>query len=245
MDTTFYYFLSGYAFGVMLIMFILSVSVNLYSIWNYGYSRTNISLLVGDLTIFSFMIWDQVMIYMGTLNNLPTLSLFFTIMIAVVLVYTTLRSQKLVHRYFIRVALFCHFITCIAVYFRGAKLNNIIPINVPYYTFIVFAPFTWICCCYSIYSIGKLIRSNPGSLYDSRQRRLEKISNVVVVLGGGVQLINIGIALTAYSMFCIPLIASTLLLFTLSDILVEVNKFTYIACSEPSGLSRFLTEIKE
>ena len=162
--------------------------------------------------------------------------MFFTIMIAAILMYTTLRSQKLVPKYFIKMALFFHTITCISVYLRGSRFNSIIPHAIPYYVFIAAGPFTWICCCYSIYCIGKLIRNNPGA--DKRQRRLEKLSNVVVVVGGLIQLINIGLSLTPFSVFCIPMTSLTLLLFSISDILVDFNKDTFICCNEPFGASK-------
>ena len=178
MELTFLFYLFGYAFGILNIIFLTSLTIN--------------------VTFFSGFLYDPAI-----------LAAFYTTLLGLVLVYTTLRSQNLVPKYFIKFASSIHFLTCIAVYLRGARFKNI-PLSIPDYIFLVVGPLTWICCCYSIYCIGKLIRSNPGSVYDSRQQRLERISNIVVILGGGIQIINFVISFTTMQVFVIPITASTL-----------------------------------
>ena len=129
------------------------------------------------------------------------------------------------------------------MFFRAAKFNTFIPYSIPYTIFFITAPFTWICACYSIFVIGKLIRSNPAASEDGRQVRLEKLSYMVVLIGGCVQVANISIALTQYSMLSIAMISATLLLFTIAELLVELNKKMYNPLAEPTGMSYFASSL--
>ena len=96
--------------------------------------------------------------------------------------------------------------------------------------FYLVAPFGFILSLYSFYKIGHLIRSNPSSYLDTRQIRIEKISNVTLVIGFILQCLAIGISpFEYYQLFVKSVMPLTSFVFSFfSEFLMTLNKNTEI-----------------
>ena len=94
MKTTLEFFLFGVAFGSMTILLSLSLLVNMGSLWIHKWSKMKAPLLIGDVTMTIFIVFEVVLGNNGQYFEWYILAMFFTIMIAAILMYTTLRSQK-------------------------------------------------------------------------------------------------------------------------------------------------------
>ena len=235
----FYYHFVGLTFGATSIVALTSFIINIYTISTYG-GNTSLKLLIAsDITSILFVIYEKLIINYDLNSTRALYAFFYSCMIAAVLIYTTLRSRTLIRPIVFKFSIFSYVITCLAVFLRTARINDVIPSIISRIIVYVSAPITLICATYSIFVIGKLVRSNPSASNDLRQVRIERLSNIVVLVAGSIQIANISISLTNLSMLGILFISLTLLLFTLAELLVQVNKNMTDRVVEPTGMSFF------
>ena len=225
-----YYF--GLTYGIMIVFSLGSFVINSFSIRFYGKSKLNVMLFIGDIAalatclpanIVSGYMFDPII---KSLN-----ALFFAIQIAIVVAYPAQRSANILNKNMYRAAILSPILLFIIVFLRGAEWDTLIDRKIPFFIFLGIAPISYCIACYCLYVIGKLIRSNPGSIYDVKQQNLEKISNAMVVVGGSIQILCI--ILSLFPMIWVlnkALMTLTGLLFAFSDLIVTLNRFIETKC---------------
>ena len=227
------YQIDGVAYGFTGIVSFGSFFVNLHSILVYGVTPVSLFLILGDLSSIILAFSSHLTVFIDDNVFIILVSgLTFAMQISTVINYPTQRSRKLLHKKLQKVATGSPFVLGIVCFLRSISYDGLLDYLIPLLMFFIVAPLAYILCLYSFYKIGHLIRSNPSSYQDMRQIRIEKISNVTLVIGGVLQFIAMLVSqLEYYQLFVKSVMSMTSFVFSFSEFLMTLNKNTEIEYS--------------
>ncbi len=233
--------LLGVAFGSSVILAIASLFATLFTLFSIKGSHTQSLLLAGNILMIIHVLVKYTLIHFSIVQQTFLSSSLFSCLVFVANVFAVIRTRKLLSPLFYKSSIFVIALNSLVLVFYTPY--SPIPLLVFGSCLLITSFFAYVFCFWCYFCIGKLIRSNPSSKHNKQQQRLERLSNAIVILGGGSQIICISLAFTQYNSFSVSFMALTLFFYSIAELLLELNKHTHVVCHDITGMSRFNLQI--
>ncbi len=201
-----------FGFFSTVVIAVTSIVINLLAMTSATKSKRVYLLLFGNLnliTLAALLVINADYYYVWSLTAINMFILH---------VFPLSRCRKLFSKQFYYFSIIVFLLDCVSIYFIDYYDDYV----ALFIASIVTSVISWICGYYCYFSIGKLIRSSPLSKYDSQKKRIERLSNIILLLGGLTDIISI----ISGFMGLIPIFSFAIGLFidSTSDYLFELNK---------------------
>ena len=228
-DYAFDFYLNGISYGLISVFSWTSIMVNLFSVWNYRMTRMNFILIVADVSAI-LRSTLQTSLWISQNGTVPyviiTKDFFIALAVGILAFYPTLRYLKMLRKYQKMLALVLPPTLLLATFLRSIGGEGLIDLAIPNIILVVVYVPTFVIVMYCFFQVGYMIRNNPGSKFDERQVRLEKLSIFLVFLAGSMQIVGIAFAFSVLANFVKSMCAWTNFILSCSDLLMVINQHT-------------------
>eukprot|EP00835_Amoeboradix_gromovi_P004903 NODE_415_length_9032_cov_0.580992.p4 type:complete len:283 gc:universal NODE_415_length_9032_cov_0.580992:3747-2899(-) len=219
----------AFAYGLEFTISIVSLLIDLYSIWLFGNSKMQIFMLVMDssLLITTLIVGFTLM----KTTHWILLAIFSTVYVMCISMYCFLRFYSILSHLFRKLSYVAFFFNALAFLVFEMSCYGFIPNKIGVYVFIVSLPSSFGIANYLSYRIIRLIHDNPLNKYSGKQTRLVMLAYVCILLQNVLAVPSVVLALvgdfiesSAYLGASYCLISMMSLGYSISNFLMMLNK---------------------